>query len=329
MTQNNNLNSSSNKKWLPIILSLIGVILISYYLIINKNELYRIRQFSIIQILILFFVNILILIITAVLNKILLKLLNVNITLFDSFMINTISSVVNIIPLGATGFKAIYLKKVHGLNYINYTLFMLLNLLIVYIVGGLIGLFNIVQIDYIEQNTWFNVIILIFALYVIIPTALLIFIYYFKEETKSFTFWGKIKLPEKIINGLNSLKIGITYIRNNPKLFINAILCDLVIQLLIGYKLWLISFYLGYIFNLKDIYVMYSLIIVINALPLPNSIFGLRESISGLGTKILGDSSASGIIITGFDRIISTTISIVIGGAFILFNKKIRDFSRK
>lgn len=265
---------------------------------------------------------------TAIFNKILLNLLNIEITLFDSFMINTVSSVVNLIPLGATGFKAIYLKKVYSLKYVNYTLFMLLNLLIVYIIGGIIGLTNLFQINNIEQNSWFPLVVLIFSLYIMIPALLIIYMYFSKDKKNPLNLNNKIKLPPKIIEGLDSLLVGVDYIRNKPKLFMIAILCDLVIQLFIGFKLWLIGHYLGYSLNLNDIYVLYSLIIVINALPLPNSIFGLRESVSGLGTKLLGDSSASGIIITSFDRLISTTISILIGGGFILLNKKLRSFMK-
>ena len=309
------------KHWLSLLVSLIGTTGVIYYLVRYSSELIRLKQLSYLQIITLSVITIIIQIVSAWFTLLLVQFFNVRMSIGSALSLNTSSAVVNIIPFGAVGFRALYLKRVYGLNYLNYGLMMFCNLFVVYVVGGLAGLIGLLLIS--NMHVSFIPLMLIFIVYILGSLAVLGFLIRLDQKRRvDEAILARLPFPKKVIDIIASILDGFGLLGTHPQTIIALLGTGVISQILLGVKMWLIGIWLGYPLTLGGGIILNSLSLVVSALPIPNNILGLREAVSGLGATALGISAVRGVIMAGLDRILSTGWNLIIGIICLLIIRK-------
>ena len=135
----------------------------------------------------------------GIFDRLLIQLFDINQPLINAIKLYSISSLVNLIPFGATGFRAIYLKRIYKLKYVNYALIWSLNAFTVFFSGGISGLVGLMLISMNNRNQWFNVMLLVFLLYIFLPAIFISFLYwYHRNKGKRLDFIDRLPLPRKV-----------------------------------------------------------------------------------------------------------------------------------
>jgi len=309
------------KHWLSLLVSLIGTVGVVYYLILYSSELIRLKQLSYFQIIILSVITIIIQFVSARFTLLLVQFFDVRMSIGSALSLNTSSAVINIIPFGAVGFRALYFKRVYGLRYLNYGLVMFCNLFFVYFVGGLMGLIGLLLIS--NKNISFIPLLFIFIVYILGSLAVLGFLIRLDRKRKiDETVIVKLPFPKKIIEIIASILDGFGLMGTHPQTIIALLENVLISQILVGVKIWLIGIWLSYPLQLGGGIILSSLSLVVSALPIPNGTLGLKEVVSGLGATALGITVVGGVIIAGVDRILSTGWNLFVGSICLFIIRK-------
>lgn len=309
------------KHWLSLLVSLIGTAGVIYYLVRYSSELIRLKQLSYLQIITLSVITIILQLVSARFTLLLVQFFNIRMSIGSALSLNTSSALVNIIPFGAAGFRALYLKRVYGLRYMNYGLVMFCNLFVVYFVGGLAGLIGLLLIS--NRNISFILLLLIFIVYILGSLAVLGFFVHLDQKRRvDEGILARLPFPKKVTDIIASVLDGFGLLGTHPQTILALLGTGVISQILLGVKIWLIGIWLGYPLELGGGIILNSLTLLVSALPIPNSTLGLREAVSGLGAAALGITAVRGVIIAGLDRVLSTGWNFIIGSICLLIIRK-------
>ncbi len=300
------------KHWLSLLISLGGAGGIIYYVVRYSSELSSIKQLTFLQGMVLSMIAIAIQVVNAWFTLLLVQFFNTRMSIGSALSLNASSSLVNIIPFGAAGFRALYLKRVYGLRYMNYLLVMFCILFIIYFVGGISGLVGMAINS--NQAVAGLPLLLIFIAYIFGSVAVLGFFIFVNHKTRnSKEFITRLKLPKKVKEITVSIMEGFGFLGSHPKTVIALFVAGVLSQVLLSIKMWLIGAWLGYPVSFGGGIILNSLSYAVSALPIPDQTLGLREAVNGLGAVALGISSVKGVIMAGLDRVLTTAWNIIIG----------------
>lgn len=310
------------KRWWGLICGSLGLTGLIWYISNYSSEFYRLSEISLLNIILLSMIILLGHILIGLKILIIAKAFHIRLSLFEGFLLAEAGGFLNLVPLNlGTGLRAVYLKKVHKLKFVNYSLGFIGSLLTNFMSAGILGMIFILMLKHISY-----LLHLVFLLYLFLPLGLLTLAWIFKQskhakeiaKQKSECLFGKL---------YRSMIQGLDMILKQPQLIIYWFIINLLTGLILGSRFWLISKWLAYPFNFASGMVLQSVDRVTAVITImPSGTVGLREAFTGLGAKGLGSSVITGVMISTIDRIIATGWIILLGSMslFILRKRMIR-----
>ena len=246
-------------------------------------------------------------------------------------MMGPAGSLINFIPFTGMGFRAFYLKKIHGLKYVDFGIGMVIDLATGYISAGVIGLFGL-WVLYLDGEVQISsILVILFIIYVIGP---LIFLYLFKwfqrKGWEEPLFLKNIIKIQQISDIYHSIMESMKIVLLQPRIVFRIFIINFMINMIIGSEFYLVGSQLGYPVVFTTGLILRSVSILIAITPLPNGTIGLREATTGLGTTALGDTIVSGVMISTIERIISTAWIALLGSiSMVILYKKISSVNEQ
>jgi hypothetical protein len=304
------------KRWFSLLVTFVGVGGVLYYLVKYAGELKRLEQLSFWQIVILSVLVIALQGTSTLTMFFTVRLFDVKMGYFDALSINSSSSLINVIPMGALSFRAVYLKKIHDMRLLNYGLTVFVTLAIVFIIGGVLGIIGALLLPGITRDR--TLLEIGFGAYILIVILVVgAFIWLRDRKVKK---EANFKLPLKGKPGdiISSVIDGFDTLAAHLKAIGGMFLSAMASQLIQSAKISLVGQWLGYPIGFSGGLVLNSISLLVSALPIPNNTLGLKELFTGFGANILGLGTAGGVIIAGVDRVMTLGWNIVIGGICLL-----------
>lgn len=236
----------------------------------------------------------------------------------DALMMVESGSLVNIIPFSAMGFRALYLKKVHGLKYAHFGSGTAASLLTGFTSAGLLGMTGVFKLVFEDRLDTLGPLVGLFLAYVFGPALLFVAAFRLRKQRRndpatsrrSGHQWHKIY--HSVLDSVNTVLM-------QRHVLIQFLLLNLSTSLVLATRLWVVSQLLGYPFGFCSGLVLHSvgqLSAIVTVLPAGT--IGLREAFIGLGAKALSGQSVNGVLISTVDRLVATCCIIVLGGVSVL-----------
>lgn len=253
-----------------------------------------IKQMSTGQIIMLSFLWHLMQSINALRLKLLVNVFDVDIDFKDSFKLVSVRSFLNYLPL-STGniYNAYYLKAKNQLPYSKYASFFVAELLVMLGVSGLVSLLIIFYNYFVTGDFYIELSVCSIILLVILAVALIA---------------NKININlrgGRIIKFVNNFKDGIAEISNNRELIIKISFLFLFILITLSMRFFLVSEFLNFNIKFSDIFILTIFTTLIRFSSIIPGNIGIRETIAGATTRILGFSFSIGFTISLVDRVIA------------------------
>lgn len=287
--------------FIPYLLS-ISVLIIFAFHIIKEADRYRVLlDFTVGEIISLFGLALCFPVLNGLSNLFLYRILGVNINLSESVGLAAVNTLANQLPLsGGIVAKAIYLKKRYQLQY-SYFFSVTLSLYIIFLsTSGLIGLIVI--------NSWW-----FFNSFERFPFLVIGFML---MTLSIVTLWlptGWINRSGKFGQWLNQLADGWSVIGKHPRVLFILVGIQVMMIMIFAGRLWIA-------FNLLSQNITYLQCIFFSSASILTQIvsitpggLGIREGIIAGLAAILGFDMGVSIVAVGIDRLIATTLVVVLG----------------
>ncbi len=318
--QNNKQRQSSKRIWLSSGLGVLGISALVWYLTVYSKELYRLRDFSFGDIIVLSLLVLISYILVAVRFKLIVTTFGVHISLLECFALTTGGNLLNFLPLNiAFAFRAFYLKKLHRLKFVEFGLGIGLVFLIGSITAGILGLISFYLLSFENKDLSFTLLLLflvfIFAPFVVLGSALI----YRRKNLRKKLYIIKDEKQNWFTRFYSSLIRSIDVIYRKPKIVLALFAINIVSNIVVGVKFWLIASLLGYSINFLSGLVLQSTYYIVSFFTILPAAIGLKEAVIGAGAKGLGGQFTSGVMISTADRIINMSWIILCGSISLIF----------
>lgn len=319
------LSRKLRRRWFSVVFSLLGIGGLVYYVSRYSPELERLYTLSAPGLGLLLLLVILGHLFSAMKFQVSASAFGVKLPLQEAFMMVESGSLINTIPFSAMGFRALYLKKVHGLKYVDFGLGILATLVTGFTSAGLLGSIGALRLVFDASSSTLYLLLGLFATYVVVPPLLVGTVYWLKRQewlipqssqrSQDSPWWRTI---------CHSLFDGADAILLEHSFLVRFLGLNLITNLVLATRLWLISELLGYPFSFWSSLVLqsvgqFSAIVTV----LPAGTIGLREALIGLGAKGISGQAVSGVMISTVDRLTTTACIVLLGSisTFILHRR--------
>jgi len=289
------------KDLIPIFILIIAFSIFGYFIYSNRQMIIQVQSISPWTI---FQLSILVLFSTfqnGLINFILYQAMHVQINLISSFGLATINSMANQLPLsGGLVAKGYYLYKKYKLpvsQYISATGALYICFLST---NGILGLLSLGFLNLIQKVAIPNYLVAGFALMFISFIVL-------------FIPFNRLKIPLKFQKYSEGIEMGWNVLRSNRNLLIKLIFIQIIsiIIMALRFGIALNSFSQEVTFIESMLIASTSVLTqLVNIVP---GGLGLREGLAAAVAAVLGFDPGITIVAIGFDRIVSTTIIIILG----------------
>ena len=313
------------KHWFSAFFSLLGAGGLVFYITRYSSELHRLRELSASGIVILSLVVVFGHLVYAMKFRLSANIFGINLPYGEAVMLVESGSLINVVPFSAMGFRALYLKKVHDLKFVDFGMATLTLLVTGFTSAGVLGLVGLLNLFLEGEARASYLLLALFLAYTLGPLVVLGIAWWFRRsgrgnprplpEGQELNWWGRI---------YRSIIAGSDVILTQPQAVAQVFLLDLLTSLVLATRYWLVSESLGYSFNFWSCLVLQStgqLSAIVTVLP--TGTIGLREAFVGLGATGLNDQAVTGVMISTVDRIVATTWIALLGtiSLFVLRNK--------
>ena len=315
----------TGKRWFSIFFSLLGVVGLTFYITRYSSELYRLSELSVGSVVLLSLVIVLGHLLYSMKFRLSASIFGINLSYREAFMMVESGSLISIVPFSAMGFRALYLKKMYGLRYIDFGVGTLIILVTGFTSAGVLGLIGLLNLFLEGEARASYLLPALFLAYVLGSFVVLGIALWFRRsghgnprplrEGQKLNWWSKI---------YRSMLDGSDVILTQPQAVAQFFLVSLLTSLVLATRYWLVSEFLGYSFDFWSCVVLQStsqLSAIVTVLPAGT--IGLREAFVGLGATGLNDQAVTGVMISTVDRIVATTWIVLLGtiSVFVLRNK--------
>jgi hypothetical protein len=314
------------RTWGGIITGILGAAGLVWYINRYATEFYRLRDISAVGVGVLSLIVLIGHLVIALKFNVTAQSFNVTLHLTEAFFLTEAGSFMNIVPLNlGTGFRAAYLKKVRNLKFVDFGIGFLALLLTEFIAAGALGLIASLTLSNVSP-----VLELLFLVYILTPIALLVIAWFLRKRTNDQSL--NEKRHEKWLARLKrSLSLSLDTMLSQPRLIVYLFLLNVLTDLILGIRYWLVAKWLNYSVNFASSMVLQSVsrATAIFAV-VPSGTIGLREALAGLGATSLGKNAIDGVMISTIDRIVATAWIVLMGtlSMFILRQKIAKVYAR-
>lgn len=315
--------SSLLKRWGGFIAGILGLTGLVWYISLHSEEFYRFQQLSFGGVALLSLFVLLGHGFMALKLQLGAALFGAKLSLWESFLLVQSGSFLNIIPLHVgTGLRALYLKRVHRLKFVEFGLVSVGTLLNSLFAAGVVGMVSLV---YLRATN--RVLYLIFSLYILAPLGVVLLVWLLKRGALGSRSLALIRQESKLGRLFKSVGSSLEIIFKQPRIIFYWFVLDLLTNLVLGVRFWLEARHLEYPFNFAAAVVLQG-ISRISAIVsiIPSGTIGLREALTGMGSTGLDEAAVFGVMIATLDRVIVTAWIVVLGtiALFILKNRLLR-----
>ena len=237
------------------------------------------------------------------------RIFGASLTIREAFLLVEAGSFMNILPLHmGTALRALYLKKVARLKYVNYGLSFVVTQCTAFLVAGVIGLLFLCVIG----GTFIGL-QLVFLGYIIIAVGVLMGGYMARSARLLELGAGRIR-SRWWKQLLTSLQSGIGDISSQPRAVMLWFGFDVLSNFVLGMRFFVVGQSLGYGLDLAPAMVMQGITRIAAIFTVVASgTIGVREALTGLASSGLGKAAVAGVMIATIDRIIVTMWFVVLG----------------
>ena len=302
------------KRWFSIFFGLLGIGGLIFYITRYSSELYRLRVLSVPGIAILSLVIVLGHLFSAIKFRLSAAIFGINLPYAEALMLVESGSLINIVPFSAMGFRGLYLKKVHGLKFVDFGMGTLTLLVTGFTSAGVLGLLGVLRLC-LEGGGVSYLLPGLFLAFMLAPLVVLGIAWWLKRngygnpgplrENQELNWWGKI---------YRSILDGADVIMTQPRAVAQFFLLNLLTGLVLATRFWLVSEFLGYSFNFWSCLVLQSagqLSAIVTVLPAGT--IGLREAFVGFGANGLNSRAVTGVMISTVDRLVAMGWIVLLG----------------
>jgi uncharacterized protein (TIRG00374 family) len=292
------------KRAIPYLIIFSVVIFYGFYIHKNADRYEELFNFSFRSIILLVLLIILSKLIRGMINFLLYRKLVIKISFSTSFGLAIVNTLANLLPFsGGLLAKGYYLKEKYKLAYTTFFSATVSLLFGFVTANGMIGLIVLLYL-FLFQNIPPN--ILITSAFTIMTVSIVI-------------QWIKIDyrfLPDKWMNRIQQVMTGWQLFRNNLRLFIQLIGLQSIATLLTAGRFWVAFRMLS-----NDIPFSYCLLfsaatILTQLISIAPGGLGIREGIVAGIAGISGIDPGLSAVAVGIDRLVSTTLIVVLGSLF-------------
>jgi len=303
----------SRSVWLTII-NLVVITALLYYLYSNADQYLGLLHLSATKILLILILSSTSPLLNGLINAYMFQSLGVKLNLKDGFFLAAASTLANELPVAGGIFaKGYYLKNRYNLSYTKYFSASLAFFVCIVAVNGGIGL---VILSYwaVFKGTISSPFLWIG--FGAMTAVLLVFLLPLKHGS----------IPGKIRLWIDRFLDGWMLISNNPRLLIKLIIFQTALMFVFAVRYWLS-------FHMVSQYVTFSQSVLFSSATVLTQLvsfapggLGVREAIVGSLSSVLGFSLQGSVAAVGLDRLISTTVTVLIGWpSIIILGNKIKD----
>lgn len=326
MQKKPNSGSRLVKRWGGVVAGLLGLVGLILYISNYSSELYRLKQISVTGVLLLSVIILLGHFSIALKFQLSANVFGVNLSLWESLLLFQAGSFINLVPLNlGTGMRALYMKKVHRLKFVDFGLGF-----VGLMFSGLFsaGFLGIVFLWLLPQAS--SMLYILFLAYFIIPLLLFVIFQAIKSRIIA-KLVANYRSPDFFQRFFDSFERGLKVIGKQPRVFLYWFGLDLLNGFVLGGRLWLIGTILGYPTNLASGMILQSASRLSAIVTLvPSGTIGLREALTGFGARGLGEAAVQGVIISTVDRIIVTAWIVLLGSiSFFILKDKIANATQQ
>jgi len=309
------LSSNKVRRMFAGIITIIAISALVWYFSTHTDEFNRLRSLSIRDLLIMSALVLLGHMLVAYKLQVTTTVFGVKHPLWESFFLVESGSLVNLIPINAgSGLRAMYLKNVRGLMFVQFGLGFLSVFLTSLTAAGLLGLISLVFADVDSPLLY-----MIFGAYLLCPLVIIILALTIGRRTSP---TQNSKSSAGLIRNLSySAMQGLSILSKRPAVFIFWLTLDLLANLILGGRFWIAATGLGYDFSFAEALAMQSVGRASTfATIVPSGTLGIREALVGLGAVGLGQPAIDGVLIATVDRMVAVIWIALFGvvGLFIL-----------
>jgi uncharacterized protein (TIRG00374 family) len=285
-------------RYLRFILTLIVLAVFGVYFITNTDKFRPLLDVNPYLLIIVALLNIMAIFGNGLFTKLILRPFDKYIPMLESFYVSLISSVGNFFaPVGAGfGFRAIYLKKKHGLPYNEYISTLAGNYIIVFLVSSLAGMGALFALRG-EADRTYVVLLAAFAALFVVSLALSIVKRPISAESK----WRNTFF-KSLLRSLHKVTHGWSHIASHGRLMVQLIGLTTFNLLLMMSINWLIINSLGFDIGFAQLVlfsVLGSLSLFINITP---ANIGVKEAVYIFSSTVIGFSLEQILLIALIDR---------------------------
>lgn len=310
------------KHWLSVSFSLLGLAGLAVFIAGYASELEHLRQLSLPRVLLLALLALLVYGLVAVKFQLSVTMFGVRLSLSEAFMLVMAGGLFTIVPLSGVGLRALYLKRVHGLKYVNFGMGMVANLFTGFVANGLLGLLGLWILAGQGEAKTSPLLLILFWGYILGPVAAFCLGLWLKRkgngrllghssENVKMSWWAKI---------YRSVLDGVEVMLRQPQAVGFFLILNLSINQVTALIFWLTGLWLGYPVNFAAGMVLWAVSqLTAIATIVPSDTIGLNEAVTGLGTLALGGSTISGVIIAAIFRVVSVVWILLFGTISLFF----------
>lgn len=294
------LSSSKVRRGVAIIVTVITISALLWYLSINRDEINQVRGLSLYDFMLLSALIILGHVVVALKLRTTATVFGLKHPLWESFLLVETGSLVNLVPINAgSGLRAMYLKNVRGLKYVQFSLGFLSVFLTSLSAAGMLGMISLASIG-VDSPLLFAV----FAAYLLCPAGIIVLALTIGRRRQPAAKDGK---EDSFLRKLaHSAMQGLSLLSQRPRVFVYWLVLDLLANLILGARFWIVATGLGHRAGFAEALVMQSVGRASTfATVVPSGTLGIREALTGLGAAGLGLSAVDGVLIATVDRIVA------------------------
>ena len=225
----------------------------------------------------------------------------------DRFLIAAASTLANQLPIpGGLVSKGFYLKRIHQLSYSLLTSSMLALFICLLSLNGLAGLLILSYWAFLKAS---EVSPFLWMGFLLMAACILVFAVPIQH----------LRLPGSLDARLRQALEGWVHIRRNPGMVLQVLLVQLILLMLAGVRYWLAFHMLSQNVSLAQVLLMANASILTQVVSIAPGGLGVREAIVGAVAAVLGFDMAVGVLAVALDRLVSTVVIFLVGGASMIW----------
>ena len=302
-----------------IILSLLALGVITaffYYLYLNADNYLELLNISSSLVFSLVAISSIGMFINGLINTILFRSMGAHLSHRDGFVLAAASTLANQLPIsGGMIAKGYYLKKRHNLAYTKFFSVSLAIFVCFVSVNGLIGIAILLSWTALKKA----------------PISPFLWIGFAIMSACILLFWlpfDRLRIPNNLRSRVSQAIDGWMFISKNPIVGFNLVVLQTIMMFLLAGRYWLAFHMLSQNVSLGDVILFSSASVLTQLVSIAPGGLGITESIVGAVALALGFDMGVSVVAVGFDRLLSTSVILIIGGvSTIILGKEISDFS--